>query len=75
MRTVGKYDPELGKVVWEEHDDRPRESLSPAIEGVKEIKAVGLEGQPVFSSRKSYERAVRDAGCVVVGNDSSCKIE
>ena len=72
---IGKYDPELGKVVWSEKDDSIPESVAPAIEGVKEIRAVGLAGNPVFASRKSYERAVRDAGCVVVGNEKAAKVE
>ena len=70
-RRIGKYDPELGKVVWSVHDDTPPESTAPAVEGIKEIKAVGLPGQPTFTSRKSYEKAVRDAGCVIVGNETS----
>lgn len=70
---IGKYNPETGKVEWHDKDDMPRESLAPAIEGVKSIRAVGLPGQPVFESRKSYERAVRDHGCVVVGNDNAAK--
>lgn len=74
-RMIGKYDPDLGRVVWTQSEDMPPVSVSPAIEGVKHIRAVGLEGQPVFESRKSYEKAVRDAGCVVVGNDSRARIE
>jgi len=74
-RMIGKYDPDLGRVVWTQSEDMPPVSVAPAIEGVKHIRAVGLEGQPVFESRKSYEKAVRDAGCVVVGNDPRARIE
>ena len=70
---IGKYNPETGKVEWHDKCDKPKESVAPAIEGVKDIRAVGLPGQPHFSSRKSYERAVRDAGCVVVGNEDAAK--
>ena len=70
-RLVGKYDHDLKKVVWKKFDDTPKESVAPAVEGIKEIKAVGLPGQPTFTSRKSYERAVREAGCVVVGNETN----
>lgn len=69
MGKIGIYNPDTGKVEWHEKDRSLMPSVAPAIEGVKEIRAVGLPGQPTFSSRKSYERAVRDAGCVVVGND------
>lgn len=69
-RKIGKYNHETGKVEWFSPDEiRPPENKGPAVEGVKEIRAAGLPGQPVFTSRKSYERAVRDAGYVVVGND------
>lgn len=70
LTKVGIYDHDLGKVVWHDPEElRTEVPSSPAIEGVKEIRAVGLPGQPVFTSRKSYERAVKEAGCVVVGND------
>jgi hypothetical protein len=68
-RLIGKYDHDLKKVVWTHSSDEVKESVAPAIEGVKEIRAVGLPGQPTFTSRKSYEKAVRDSGHVVVGND------
>lgn len=70
-RTIGKYNPDTGKVEWTTFTDSLPENVSPAIEGVKSIRAVGLPGQPTFESRKSYEKAVRDAGCVVVGNEAS----
>lgn len=70
-RNICRYNHETGKCEWTVWDDTPPPSLSPAIEGVKEIRAVGLTGQPVFSSRKSYERAVKEAGCVVVGNETN----
>lgn len=73
-RKIAKFDHATGKMVWYDFDDTPAESTGPAIEGIKEIKAVGLPGQPVFTSRKSYEKAVRDAGCVVVGNDPAGRI-
>ena len=69
-RHICKFNHETQKCEWTTDDDTTPLSLSPSIEGVKEIKAVGLPGQPVFTSRKSYEKAVREAGCVVVGNDT-----
>ena len=68
---VGKYDPETGKMKWFDKDDSIPESKAPAVEGVKELRAVGLPGQPVFTSRKSYEKAVRDSGHVIVGNEKA----
>lgn len=68
-RSIGRYNKELGKVVWTEFDDTPPESVTPAVEGIKEIRAVGLPGNPVFTSRKSYEKAIRDSGHVIVGNE------
>ena len=68
-KMICKFNPETQKCEWTNYSDALPPSVAPAVEGVKHIKAVGLEGQPVFESRKSYERAVREAGCVVVGND------
>lgn len=72
-RHICKFNKKTGKCEWTLYDDTLAESVFPAIEGIKDIRAVGLKGQPTFTSRKSYERAVKEAGCVVVGNDPAAK--
>ena len=70
-RKIGRYDEELGKVVWvDEEDFNPtRDPDSAAIWGPVEIHAVGLPGAPVVTSRNEYKQLLKQHGCVEMGNE------
>jgi len=69
---VGRYEPEVGKVVWYEDEVPRKEPLgeAPAIWGPLEYHGIGFRGAPMVTSRNQHKALLREHGCVEVGNEA-----
>ena len=85
MRYIGKYDPEIGRVVWGEYDTRPSDNKAPYVieDTMEPVEMVGLPpkyetrpdgsvwrmSDPVVDSKSRRKELLRAHGMIEMGND------